>query len=347
MGLAMKRKNKRVLLALSGGVDSSVAAVLLIKQGFEVRAAFMKNWSNCAFREERREAWRVAARLGLPLITFDFEKEYRARVATYLFEEYARGRTPNPDVLCNDQVKFPLLWREAKKLGCDFIATGHHVRKRQENNQWQLLVGRDSAKDQSYFLHRLNQTDLDHTLFPIGDYTKLGVRALARKQKLPTAERRSSRGLCFIGPVKMSEFLASRIEMESGPILTRQGQKIGQHQGLAPLTIGQRHGFGGWGGQPYFVVGKKLRTNALIVVEENDPALWSSKFKVQNLHWIAGEKPAWPLVSEARVRYRMPRVKARLERNMVRLVRPVRAISPGQFAVFYDGEVCLGGGVIL
>ncbi len=400
---------KKVLLALSGGVDSALAAFLLQKEGYEVIAGFMKVWGesknatgHCAWKDERRDALRVAAKLNIPFLTFDFENEYRAEVASYLFSEYESGRTPNPDVLCNDKVKFPLLWRAAQKLGCDFIATGHHVRKRNQSTviasvasvakqsreekiasgllrgfaalttsratprndmvAWQLCVGKDHEKDQSYFLHRVTQDDLAHTLFPIGEYTKTEVRAMARKYGLPTADKRSTRGLCFIGKVSMPTFLSQAIVMKPGPIFTTTGVHLGDHQGLAPFTIGQRHGFGGGGGTPYFVVEKKTEVNALVVGDENDPALYRNELRVTDVHWISDISSEYPFECAVRIRYRSALVSGFFERVpsdtkladrpkqyhfIFRAREPLRAPAPGQFAVFYDGEVCLGGGVIV
>ncbi len=389
--------HKKVVVALSGGVDSSVAAALLAERGYEVTAAFMKNWSDtqtlrgeCAWKEEYRDAARVVARLKIPLVLFDFEKEYRAQVAEYLFHEYAAGRTPNPDVRCNSDVKFPLFWREAQKLGADLIATGHHVRSMPSplmGEGWgeggsvspslppshrgrgrRLLVGKDTNKDQSYFLHRLTQEDLEHTMFPIGEYTKAEVRQMARERGLPTADKRSTRGICFVGRVSMPEFLAQRVPTATGPIRTTRGEIIGTHNGVAPYTIGQRHGFGGGGGTPYYVVAKEPRTNTLVVGDEHDPALYKKEIEVRDVHWISDEPPALPLCCQARIRYRAPLVPCVFSPSMgekerggghpplyplpsregrVQFEHSIRAPAPGQFAVFYDGDECLGGGVIV
>ncbi|MBI4133291.1 tRNA 2-thiouridine(34) synthase MnmA, partial [Candidatus Uhrbacteria bacterium] len=317
----MDQKKTKVVVALSGGVDSSVAAALLLERGYEVTAAFMKNWSNtktvrgeCLWQEEYRDACRVAATLDVPIVLFDFEKEYREQVVEYLFREYGAGRTPNPDVRCNSEVKFPLFWREAQKLGADLIATGHHVRRWQMvNGRWQMVAGVDKNKDQSYFLHGLTQADLTHTLFPIGEYTKAEVRAMARERGLPTADKRSTRGICFVGKVAMPEFLAQAVPTLAGPVRTTRGEVIGTHGGIAPYTIGQRHGFGGGGGTPYYVVAKEPETNTLIVGDAHDPALYREEIEVRDMHWISSEAPKLPLECHARIRYRAPLVPITLK----------------------------------
>lgn len=349
----MQNNKQKVVLALSGGVDSAVAAALLLDEGYEVIGAFMKNWSDgksvrgvCNWKEERRDAMRVAAHFGIPFTTFDFEKEYREQVASYLFQGYAAGQTPNPDVLCNSEVKFPLLWREAQKLGADLIATGHHVRKHGK----QLLAGKDVNKDQSYFLHQLTQEDLEHTLFPIGEYTKEQVREMARARGIPTADKRSTRGICFVGKVPMADFLGQAISVKPGFVRTTSGEVLGEHQGIAPFTIGQRHGFSKGGGMPYYVVEKNAETNTLVVAPEDDPALYKNKLELTDVHWIAGEASELPLTCQTRIRYRGDLVSSTVyvlgTRYYVLLNTPVRAPAPGQFAVFYDGDICLGGGVI-
>lgn len=352
----MKKKTQKVVLALSGGVDSSLAAAWLKEQGYEVIGAFMKNWTDsqtmrgeCPWQEDRRDAVRVAAFLNIPLVTFDFEKEYRQQVAEYIFREYEAGRTPNPDVLCNSEVKFPLFWREAKKKGADLIATGHHVRVKKKGSGWQLLAGKDKEKDQSYFLHRLTQDDLSHTLFPIGEYTKDRVRKMARRLGLPTADRRSTRGICFVGRVSMPKFLGQVIKEKPGMVKTTSGEVVGKHQGLAPFTVGQRHGFGVGGGVVYYVVEKDVETNTLVVGGKNDPGLWKKELWLNDVHWISGQ-PRLPLKCRARIRYRGELMPAKVSvldsRFLVVFNKPVWAPAPGQFVVCYDGEVCLGGGVI-
>ncbi|MDP3985738.1 MAG: tRNA 2-thiouridine(34) synthase MnmA [bacterium] len=361
----VKGQKSNVVVALSGGVDSSLAAALLLEQGYNVIGAFMKNWSDtktvrgeCAWKEERRDAQRVAVHLGIPLHTFDFEEVYRNEVVGYLFREYGAGRTPNPDVFCNSEVKFPLFWEEAKKLGADLIATGHHVRKcqassvKRQASEWKLLAGKDSNKDQSYFLHRLTQDDLSHTLFPIGEYTKEEVRTMARERGIPTADKRSTRGICFVGKVSMPRFLSQAIKPAPGHIQTADGRTVGTHQGIAPYTIGQRHGFGVGGGTPYYVVEKNPVTNTLIVGDENDPRLFRSEIEIADMHWISGDAPAFPFACQARIRYRSELVPCNLSISpslclSVNFNKPMRAPASGQFMVFYDHDVCVGGAVMI
>jgi len=348
-------KKKKVLLALSGGVDSSVAAALLLRDGYDVLGAFMKNWSgeegdDPCWINERRDAMRVAAHLGIPFVTLDFEREYRQQVVEHLYREYAAGRTPNPDVLCNTEVKFPLLWREAKKLGADIIATGHYARIAKRGGQFHLLAGVDKEKDQSYFLHGLTQKDLSHTLFPVGGMKKPAVRTLARKLGLPTAEKRSTRGICFIGKMDMRSFLGKRIREKSGKIVTTTGERVGTHPGIAFFTVGQRHGIGVGGGAPYYVAAKDAKTNTLVVVQgAKDPSLYRKEFSVRDAHWVPGT-PKFPVFCRIRTRYREPLASAtvRQGRGGLRIScrSPRRAVTPGQSVVFYHREECLGGGVI-
>ncbi|MBI4281041.1 tRNA 2-thiouridine(34) synthase MnmA [Candidatus Uhrbacteria bacterium] len=354
---------QKILLALSGGVDSAVAALLLLEQGYAVTGAFIKNWSDtktirgeCAWKEERRDALRVAATLRLPFLTLDFEEAYRREVMTYFFDEYGAGRTPNPDVLCNSQIKFPLLWQEAERRGFDGIATGHHVRKRLSDrainglSAWKLLAGRDTEKDQSYFLHRLKQEDLAQALFPIGELTKAKVRQMARQSGLPVADKRSTRGICFVGKVSLKQFITQAVSFERGLIRTRSGEIVGSHDGLTPFTIGQRHGFGIGGGKPYYVVDKDMNSNTLVVGEKDDPALFCSELSLGDIHWISGQPPRFPFHCQARIRYRAPLIPIILNPKRstlnARFKTSARAPAPGQFAVFYDSEECLGGGVI-
>lgn len=352
----MDIKNKqKVVLGMSGGVDSSVAAALLVQQGYEVIGAFMKNWSDtkaatgeCAWKSERRDAMSVAAKLNIPFVTFDFEKEYKENVVGYMFREYEAGRTPNPDVMCNAFIKFPLFWAEAKTLGSDFIATGHYART--ENGK--LLLSEDVGKDQTYFLHRITSEDLSHTLFPVGHLLKSEVRELARKYKLPVAEKKDSTGICFIGEVSMEKFLSQKIPKKQGNIITIDGQKIGEHNGVWFYTIGQRHGFGGGGGMPYFVVDRDLEKNALVVAPGADhPRLFRKEIEIRDTRWISGSAPKLPLECKARIRHRGELFDATLNLNagryMLNASEPQRAVTPGQMAAIYVGEECLGGGIIL
>ena len=359
---------------MSGGVDSSVAAALLLKEGHEVIGAFMKNWSeaadpcsgDCGWHRERADAVRTAAHLGIPLETLDFEEQYRREVVDYMIREYASGRTPNPDVMCNRMIKFGPFLETARRLHCDAMATGHYARVAvsggpgvrgsggaAESATYRLLVGVDPNKDQSYFLHRLNQEQLRQTLFPIGHLLKPQVRELAKEFGLPNADKKDSQGICFIGKVKLEEFLAGRIEPKPGIIVTVNHEAVGRHDGLAHFTVGQRHGLGLGGGEPYFVVRKDMATNTLYVARGSDhPALFSKELVADDIHWISGAAPSMPFECQARIRYRQPLQNVTVvagERPgtlKVAFAVPQRAVSPGQFCVFYQGDECLGGAVI-
>ncbi|MDD5251878.1 MAG: tRNA 2-thiouridine(34) synthase MnmA [Patescibacteria group bacterium] len=368
----MKRaERKKILVAMSGGVDSSVAAALLLHEGHEVVGAFMKNWSDtkdeltgvCSWRAERRDAELVAGRLGIPLLTFDFEKEYRTGVLEYFLREYAAGRTPNPDVMCNKLVKFGPFLAEAEKIGADAIATGHYARVVMTRGRARLLAGVDPNKDQSYFLHQLDQSQLRRTLFPVGGLLKTEVRRLAREFRLPTAEKKDSQGICFIGKVELKDFLAARLPSRPGPIVTVDGHVVGRHQGMAPYTIGQRHGLNLGGGEPYFVVDKDAKRNAVIVargVEHEE--LYATALIAAEPHWISGRPPCWPPApwprsgftgwrGQARIRYRQSLQEVTVKPGeggllTVRFKERQRAVTPGQFVVLYNKEECLGGAVI-
>ncbi|MDA0208490.1 MAG: tRNA 2-thiouridine(34) synthase MnmA [bacterium] len=350
---------KKVLLGMSGGVDSSVSAVLLLEEGYEVIGAFMKNWSDgddsveCSWRAERRDAMRVAAQLGIAFHTFDYEAEYREHVYAYMIREYKAGRTPNPDVLCNKYMKFGFLLQEAENLGCDYIATGHYARIVRDENGTHLLAGVDNNKDQSYFLARLEQNQLEKMLLPIGHLEKAQVRDIAREHNLIVAEKKDSQGICFVGKVKLVDFLKERIDEHEGNIVTTNGEVIGKHRGYEFYTNGQRSGLGIGGGTPYFVIDRKPETNEVIVaIGDDDPALFKSTLIATDftetisgvLETHAGKKLL------ARIRYRQPlqecvftKTDAGLE---VVFTEPQRAIAPGQFIAFYDGEELLGSAVI-
>lgn len=349
-------KKQKVLLGMSGGVDSSVSAVLLLEQGYEVIGGFMKNWSDgdesseCSWRTERRDAMRVAAKLGIEFYTFDYEKEYREHVYEYMIREYEAGRTPNPDVLCNKYMKFGFLLKEAEKLGCDFIATGHYARtRRDEDGTTHLLAGIDENKDQSYFLCQLNQDQLKKVLFPIGELKKSEVRNIAQANELHVFDKKDSQGICFVGKVNMMDFLKERIPEHAGKIVTTNGEVIGEHKGYAYYTIGQRTGLGIGGGVPYFVVDRKPETNEIVVaVGEDDPALFSRELKTTdlvetipgNFETFAGKK------LKARIRYRQPLQDCTFELPNVVFEKPQRAVAPGQFIAFYDGDELIGSGII-
>ncbi len=359
---------------MSGGVDSSVAAALLVKQGYQVSGAFMKQWTDtkevsglCTWMQDRRDALRVAAHLGIPLMTLDFEKEYREHVLDYMFREYEAGRTPNPDVLCNKWVKFGFWLDKAREMGFDYLATGHYARLRfaAPSKLYQLIEAKDKNKDQTYFLHQVGQEQLRHTLFPIGEYTKAEVRELARKFKLPTAERAESMGICFVGEVPMKQFLAQKIKSKPGNVIRSSGEIVGKHEGLAFYTVGQRHLGGsldvkvlslkGGDTQPLYVVEKRSSSNELVVGFEDDPLLLKKEIEVEEVHWVSGQEPKFPLKCLVRLRHRQELQKCVVDeiakqRNSeisITFDKPQRAVTPGQFAVLYKNGVCLGGGTII
>lgn len=345
---------KKVLVGMSGGVDSSVTAALLLEQGYEVIGAFMKNWTEvkcegekkeCGWRGERRDAMRVAAKLGIPFVTFDFEKQYRDLVVENLFQEYAAGRTPNPDVLCNKYVKFDLFVKEADRLGCEFVATGHYARI----EDGRILAGSDPNKDQTYFLWAMPKEVLSRVLFPIGGMLKPDVREKARELGLPTADKKDSTGICFVGEVDIRAFLKERIPEDPGEIVTTGGEVVGTHEGMAFYTIGQRHGLNVGGGTPYYVVDKKPETKQLIVSSNFHPQLFGKDVAAFQANWFRAPKVGDKVF--ARVRYRQPLQPCTIaaidgENVTVAFDEPVRAVTSGQSIVFYDGEEMLGGAII-
>ncbi len=355
-------KKIKVLVAMSGGVDSSLVAALLVKQGYDVTGGFIKNWSDtkdletgeCEWRGERRDAIRVAAALGIPLLTFDFEKQYRKLVVKELFKGYGEGKTPNPDVLCNEYIKFGLFWEKAKKLGFDLIATGHYAKVATDGKGCaKLFRGDDKEKDQSYFLYRVKQDALAHTLFPLGRYTKAQVRRMAKQLKLPVAEKPDSQGICFIGKINFGEFLAKKIKPKLGDIVTPEGQVIGRHNGLHNYTIGQRHQIKVADTHAWYVAGKDKKKNRLLVVRSSeDPRLSSNRLIMEDLHWITGRPPEFPIKVLVQARYRQKSVPARLKSIKegtaeLSFLIPIKAAAQGQSAVIYKGQECLGGGVIV
>lgn len=356
-------KKQKVLVGMSGGVDSSVAALLLQKEGYEVVGGFMKNWSDevcddgevseCTWRTERRDAMRVAAKLGIELHTFDFEKEYHEQVYEYMLAEYRAGRTPNPDVLCNKYMKFGLFLDKSKELGCDYVATGHYARVRHDASGSKLLSGKDKNKDQSYFLARLTQDQLKHVLFPVGDLQKSKVRKIAQKYDLSVADKKDSQGICFVGKVALEDFLGERIEAEEGEIIDTSGKVLGKHKGHMFFTIGQRHGLNLGGTDPYFVVERRAKENQVVVAHEGDPALLRSNLVAVDLtETIEGRLET--LVGKnlkARIRYRQPLQRCKIEKIengsvYVKFKKPQRAVAPGQFIAWYKGDELIGSGVI-
>lgn len=353
----MSARKGKVLCALSGGVDSSVAAALLVRAGYAVTGAFMINYDNnkpgseSCWLPDYRDALRVAAHLRIPLIKLDFTKDYSEKVLKYLFKEYKAGRTPNPDVLCNTFIKFGVWLGYARRHDFDFLATGHYARVKKDAAGFHLFSAKDTNKDQTYFLHQLNQKQLAQSLFPVGHLTKPEVRALARKLNLPTAEKEESMGICFIGEVPMKQFLEQKIPPKPGKIVTTEGELIGTHDGLPFYTIGQRHiGTKGKGNEPLYVVAKRAKTNELVVGFENDPLLYTKEIALLNVHFTDRQGLRFPLQCEVRLRHRQTLQKAELvkrgARFFLQMNKPQRAATPGQFAVIYRKGECLGGGAV-
>ena len=353
----------RIAVGLSGGVDSSVAALLLVEQGYDVHAVFMKNWEDaqdtgyCAAAEDLEDARAVCATLAIPLHQVSFSAEYQQRVFRYFLDEYQAGRTPNPDVLCNTEIKFKAFLAHARRLGAEAIATGHYVRRHDGNGQVVLLKGADADKDQSYFLHGLRQDQLAAALFPVGALTKQAVRERAAAAGLVTHDKKDSTGICFIGERPFRAFLNHYLPAQPGPIESLTGERLGQHQGLMFHTIGQRQGLGIGGrrtgdGSPWYVARKDVARNALIVVQGRDhPALLHHRLRAVAPHWINDPPPIAPWVCRAKIRYRQPDQDCILETvaaDQLQVYFPVaqRAIAPGQSVVFYQDEVCLGGCII-
>jgi len=363
----VKRSKQRVVVGLSGGVDSAVSAYLLKQQGFEVIGLFMKNWEDdddsqyCSANADFIDAAAVADVLGIEIEHVNFAAEYKDRVFAEFLREYQAGRTPNPDVLCNAEIKFKAFLEHALRLGADQIATGHYARVRENEGRFELLKGLDPAKDQSYFLHRLNQAQLARTLFPVGERKKTEVRRIAAEIGLPNAGKKDSTGICFIGERPFREFLNRYLSHEPGPIEDERGRKLGTHVGLSFYTLGQRQGLGiggvkgraDAGGEhaPWFVARKDLERNALIVVQGHEhPALQSRSLRADDVCWVAGMAPAAGRHA-AKTRYRQADAPCRFAATTdgaftLAFESPQWAVTPGQSAVLYDGEVCLGGGVI-
>jgi tRNA-specific 2-thiouridylase len=356
-------KGERVVVGLSGGVDSAVSAWLLKQQGFEVIGIFMKNWEAddddqyCSSNEDFVDAAAVADVIGIDLEHVNFAAEYRDRVFAEFLREYQAGRTPNPDVLCNAEIKFKAFLDHAMRLGAARIATGHYARVRESDGGFQLLKGLDPAKDQSYFLHRLNQAQLARTLFPVGELPKTEVRALAARIGLPNAAKKDSTGICFIGERPFREFLNRWLQQQPGVIEDERGRRIGEHLGLSFYTLGQRQGLGigglkSGGGEhvPWYVARKDLARNVLVAVQGHDhPWLMSSTLHAADTRWVAGTPPDAGRLG-AKTRYRQADAACRFEPQgdgfRLAFEQPQWAVTPGQSAVLYDGEVCLGGGVI-
>jgi tRNA-specific 2-thiouridylase len=360
-------RRERVVVGLSGGVDSSVAAWLLKEQGFEVIGLFMKNWEDdddseyCSSRQDWLDAASVADVIGIDIEAVNFAAEYRERVFSIFLSEYQAGRTPNPDILCNSEIKFKAFLDHAIRLGADRIATGHYARVRAvqtpEGEQHELLRGLDPSKDQSYVLHRLDQHQLSRTLFPVGELEKTEVRAIAARLGLHNAAKKDSTGICFIGERPFREFLNRYLPTRPGPMLDETGRQIGEHIGLSFYTLGQRKGIGlggtrGGQGEPWFVARKDLAANALHVVQGHDhPWLRADALVAEQAHWISGGAPDGGLGLSAKTRYRQTDAACSVQFNgatgfTLHFDQPQWAVTPGQSAVLYHDEVCLGGGVI-
>ncbi|MBA6412325.1 tRNA 2-thiouridine(34) synthase MnmA [Parahaliea sp. F7430] len=354
--------SKKVIVGMSGGVDSSVSALLLQQQGYQVEGLFMKNWDEddgteyCSAKEDYADAQAVADKLGITLHGANFAAEYWDNVFEHFLAEYQAGRTPNPDILCNREIKFKAFLDYALMLGADLIATGHYTRRGEHEGKATLLKGLDNNKDQSYFLHAVGHAELEKTLFPVGEIAKPQVRELAQQHGLITHNKKDSTGICFIGERRFSDFLQQYLPAQPGEIHSLEGELLGQHQGLMYHTIGQRQGLGigglaDHGDAPWYVVDKDLERNVLLVAQGNEhPALFKSTLYTGEVYWVAGEAPATPYACSAKARYRQADQDCVLHRDgegyRVEFSAPQRAITPGQSVVFYDGERCLGGGVI-
>lgn len=356
------RSKKHIIVGMSGGVDSSVAAFLLKEAGHHVEAVFMKNWEGddndqyCPATIDMADAQAVCDRLHIELHCVNFADQYWERVFAYFLQEYRAGRTPNPDILCNKEIKFKAFLEYAKQRGADAIATGHYVRSRQIGNEVQLLKGNDPLKDQSYFLYALNQTQLAHSIFPVGDLAKTEVRAIAAQLGLKTHAKKDSTGICFIGERKFKTFLNEYLPAQPGKIETLDGEIIGQHDGLMFYTVGQRQGLqiGGRKGKaesPWYVAAKDIKRNVLIVVQgDQHPALFKQTLIANHIHWI-NQAPTFPCKAMAKTRYRQADQACLIEKRneqqlQVSFEQLQRAITPGQSVVFYQGDICLGGGII-
>ncbi|MBK0035715.1 tRNA 2-thiouridine(34) synthase MnmA [Erwinia sp. S43] len=360
----MSNSQKKVIVGMSGGVDSSVSAWLLQQQGYQVEGLFMKNWEEddgeeyCTAADDLADAQAVCDKLGIYLHTVNFAAEYWDNVFEHFLAEYKAGRTPNPDILCNKEIKFKaFLEFAAEDLGADYIATGHYVRRADVDGKSRLLRGLDGNKDQSYFLYTLGTDQIAQSLFPVGELEKPEVRRIAEQLELITAKKKDSTGICFIGERKFTEFLARYLPAQPGPIVTVAGDTVGQHQGLMYHTLGQRKGLGIGGTkdhseQPWYVVDKDVANNVLIVAQGHDhPRLMSVGLIAQQLHWVDREVLRAPLRCVVKTRYRQEDIPCTItpiddERIEVRFDEPVAAVTPGQSAVFYLDEVCLGGGII-
>ncbi|MGB8516774.1 MAG: tRNA 2-thiouridine(34) synthase MnmA [Gallionella sp.] len=354
---------KRIVVGMSGGVDSSVTALLLKQQGYDVIGLFMKNWEDddnseyCSSRQDLIDAVSVADTIGIPIEAVNFSKEYKDRVFSYFLREYQAGRTPNPDILCNAEIKFKAFLDHAIALGADTIATGHYAQVREIDGAFQLLKAADASKDQSYFLHRLNQAQLSKAMFPLGKLLKSEVRQIAEQHGLSNHAKKDSTGICFIGERPFREFLSNYLPTQPGDMSTPEGQLVGRHIGLSFYTQGQRQGLGIGGakassGEPWFVASKDMKNNQLIVVQGHDhPALLSPRLSALDSHWISGTPPQLHHPYGAKTRYRQADAACEFTDISggicaLTFTEPQWAVTPGQSVVVYEGEVCLGGAII-
>ena len=343
----MSEPTKTVFLGMSGGVDSSVSAVLLKEQGYKVVGVYMKNWSKdlpgmkCPWAEDLADAKRVATKLDIDFLVFDFEKAYKEKVVDYMLSEFKKGNTPNPDIMCNEEIKFKLFYEQARERGADFIATGHYARTSGKN----LLRAVDENKDQTYFLYRISEDAIAHTLFPIGNMKKPDVKKLAAEKGLDNAYKKESMGVCFVGEVGMKDFLREYIDLKPGEIREAETEKVlGFHDGAIFYTIGQRHGLYISGGLPYYVVKKDLEKNIVYVSKNlNSKDLWVNNLELKEII-LRNKAPKNILV---RLRHRAELIPAKLENNKLIFDNQIKRPASGQSAVFYDGEICLGGGIII
>jgi tRNA-specific 2-thiouridylase len=348
-----------IVVGISGGVDSAVTALLLKQQGYKVIGLFMKNWEDddsdehCSSRQDLIDAVSIADTIDIPIETVNFAKEYKDRVFSHFLREYAAGRTPNPDILCNSEIKFKAFLEHAVNMGADSIATGHYAQIRKVTDNYQLLKAIDRSKDQSYFLYRLNQAQLSKTMFPLGMLLKSQVREIARQHKLSNYAKKDSTGICFIGKRPFREFLNRYLPAQPGPMYTPDGQIVGEHMGLSFYTIGQRQGLGiGGQGLPWFVAAKNIANNHLIVAQGHDhPALLSTFLDATELHWIDNQIPDITRNYTAKIRYRQADVSCHFNAisetlGSIEFNEAQWAVTPGQSVVIYDGEICLGGGTI-
>jgi tRNA-uridine 2-sulfurtransferase len=346
----------KIVLGLSGGVDSAVAAYLLKEQGYDVLGVFLKNWTEadehgvCSALRDREDAMRIAAKLGIAFASVDYEREYRDKVFAPFLKGLSEGVNPNPDILCNPLIKFAALCAIADDVGADNIATGHYARKTLKDSIAFLSAGEDRDKDQSYFLSRITQEQLRRTVFPLGGMTKPETRSLAEKLGLHVADKDGTSGICFIGERDFEGFLSGKVSAEPGPVIDSEGNAVGTHRGLPFYTVGQRHGFGGGGGEPWYVAEKRLSSNTIVVARAYDASLFRNRINASEAHWISGT-PVFPLECAVRLRYRQPLQSCTViahngDTLEASFKEPQKAVTPGQYAAFYDGDVCLGSAVI-